>query len=715
HIIVLRKNIFPVTTRKYLQKENYNWHNGVYCKCKQLLWLGMNFYLFIDTFFWYESEDAYLYTRVMLGCCRTILRRQLDKNITFHKMIAYGVAVNATIHIIAHLVNIEQFHLSHSKQAGDLRKKLSGIGGNPNESYLNPIRSYDTNTLAEILRSIAGVTGLLITVSLILIMTSSTETIRRSFYEVFWYTHHLFVVFFAGLVVHGMGHLIRGQTNQSLLVHNVSYCKDHYWEWERSVQCPLPQFSGNSPSAWKWVLGPVILHIYERMIRLWRFQQEVVITKVVSHSSGVLELQLKKRGFKMEPGQYIFLQCPAISQLEWHPFTLTSAPEDDFFSVHIRSVGNWTEAIFRAFGAHEEPYKEPWKLPSVCIAAGIGVTPFASILKSIWYKNSNLNTQLKVEKVYFYWICRDPSAFEWFADLLCLLEAQMAKKGKAYFLSYHIFLTDWDESQRKPGWESKTGKYLIFSHYIYIFICPVATHIALHYEKKVDVITGLRQKTFYGRPNWDTEFKQIAENHPGTRIGVFFCGSKTLSRNLQKMCNRYSSTDPRGIQFYYNKETSLSFYLFNMDAAQLQMAFISNVVVVEKGDRKRRKLADLSFSGSKISCLLKLLAKTKRFCGGEKKEKKKKTPTANTEREREKVWWGEMCEGSNVEKGLLPKIPQMLCGFEELSTKQPECIHLKQGRQQLIGKLEDGLRAEVFRSSFSFLVFLIRNVISKAN
>ena len=26
----------------------------------------------------------------------------------------------------------------------------------------------------------------------------------------------------------------------------------------------------------------------------------------------------------MGPGQYIFLHCPKISQLEWHPFTLTS-------------------------------------------------------------------------------------------------------------------------------------------------------------------------------------------------------------------------------------------------------------------------------------------------------------------------------------------------------------------------------------------------------
>ncbi|KAJ6644700.1 hypothetical protein lerEdw1_013639, partial [Lerista edwardsae] len=346
------------------------------------------------------------------------------------------------------------------------------------------------NTVTEILTTIAGMTGLLITVCLFLIMTSSTETITRSFYEVFWYTHHLFIVFFIGLVMHGMGQFIRGQTAQSLLLHNVTYCKDHYWEWETAAQCPLPQFSGKDPV-------------------------------VVSHSSGVLELHMKKRGFKMEAGQYVFLQCPSISWLEWHPFTLTSAPEDDFFSVHIRLA---VDGPFGAAATDVFQYQS-----SVCIAAGIGVTPFASILKSIWYKCTHLSTELRLKKVYFYWICRDPSAFEWFADLLCLLEAQMTEKGKAHFLSYHIFLTGWDESQ--------------------------ATHIALHYDEKVDVITGLRQKTFYGRPNWDTEFRQIAENHPSDSVGVFFCGPKSLSETLQKKCKRYSSADPRGVQFYYNKES----------------------------------------------------------------------------------------------------------------------------------------------------------------
>lgn len=61
------------------------------------------------------------------------------------------------------------------------------------------------NTTGEVLTTIAGITGVVITVALILIMTSSTELIRRSCYEVFWYTHHLFVVFFTGLIIHGMG------------------------------------------------------------------------------------------------------------------------------------------------------------------------------------------------------------------------------------------------------------------------------------------------------------------------------------------------------------------------------------------------------------------------------------------------------------------------------------------------------------------------------
>ncbi|XP_055982360.1 NADPH oxidase 3 [Sorex fumeus] len=549
-----------------------------------LLWVGVNLYLFIDTFYWYEEEDSFLYTRVILGstlawarasavclnfncmlillpvtrnlisflrgtcvCCRGPWRRQLDKNLKFHKLVAYGIVINATIHIVAHLYNLERYHASQSAEVGGLLAVLSKLGDTPNETYLNPIRTFHTNTTTELLTTIAGVTGLVITLALVLIMTSSTEAIRQASYELFWYTHHVFIVFFISLALHGIGRIVRGQTAESLLLHNVTRCRERYTEWQEASPCPLPQFAGKEPSAWKWVFGPVVLYACERIIRLWRFQQEVVITKVLSHPCGVLELHMKKNNFHMEPGQYILLQCPAISVLEWHPFTLTSAPHEDFFSVHIRAVGDWTEALCKAFGVGNQAPQELQSLPrlavdgpfgtpltdvfhypvSVCIAAGIGVTPFAALLKSLWYQCESQSPQ-KLSKVYFYWICRDPKAFEWFADLLLSLETRMSEQGKPYFLSYHIFLTEWDENQ--------------------------AIYIALHWDETTDAITGLKQKTSYGRPNWNKEFQQMAYNHPGSSIGVFFCGPKSLSKTLQKMCHLHSSADPRGVHFYYNKE-----------------------------------------------------------------------------------------------------------------------------------------------------------------
>jgi NADPH oxidase len=45
---------------------------------------------------------------------------------------------------------------------------------------------------------------------------------------------------------------------------------------------------------------------------------------------------------------------------------------------------------------------------AILIGAGIGVTPFASILKSMWYNIiHNRSHEMKLKKIYFYWICRD--------------------------------------------------------------------------------------------------------------------------------------------------------------------------------------------------------------------------------------------------------------------------------------------------------------------
>uniref|UniRef100_A0ABM5FY60 NADPH oxidase 2 n=1 Tax=Pogona vitticeps TaxID=103695 RepID=A0ABM5FY60_9SAUR len=541
------------------------------------VWLGINVFLFWWYYLVYADGEKFYYTRELLGpylalarapaaclnfncmlvllpvcrnllsflrgssaCCSVRVRRQLDRNLTFHKLVAWMIALHTKKLVDA-----------RTKHEGDIQAALSDLGDHEGESYLNFARKRLENPdggFYVAFTTLAGLTGVIITLCLILIITSSTKTIRRSYFEVFWFTHHLFVIFFIGLAIHGAGQIVRGQTRASLDVHRPHICAENYTEWGKLPSCPIPQFSGNPPMTWKWIIGPMILYVFERLVRFWRSMQKVVITKVVTHPFQTYELQMKKKGFKMEVGQYIFVKCPAVSMLEWHPFTLTSAPEEDYFSIHIRVVGDWTEGLYQVCGCDKQEFQDAWKLPKIAVdgpfgtasedvfsyetvmlvGAGIGVTPFASVLKSVWYKYCNDSVTLKLKKIYFYWLCRDTHAFEWFADLLQSLENQMQEKDKAEFLSYNIYLTGWDESQ--------------------------ATHFTVHHDEEKDVITGLKQKTLYGRPNWETEFTTIASQHPSSRIGVFLCGPEALADTLNKMCINHSEADPRGVHFIFNKE-----------------------------------------------------------------------------------------------------------------------------------------------------------------
>ena len=71
--------------------------------------------------------------------------------------------------------------------------------------------------------------------------------------------------------------------------------------------------------------------------------------------------------------------------------------------------------------ASEDVFK--FEIALLC-GAGIGVTPFASILKSIWYRMNYPQKKTRLRKVYFFWICRDFGSFEWFRSLLLAIEAQ---------------------------------------------------------------------------------------------------------------------------------------------------------------------------------------------------------------------------------------------------------------------------------------------------
>ncbi|KAK3754840.1 hypothetical protein QZH41_011314 [Actinostola sp. cb2023] len=545
-----------------------------------LVWLFINILLFFITYNEYVTDPKYIYllavvkkglpiargaamvlnfncALVLLLMCRNIISiirshcnhgfvrpviRVLDKSITFHKYIAYTICLMTVIHVGAHCFNFDNLVMSWQRD-GKIDSKVSQT-----DPWVNPVREKNADPVTEVLKSVPGITGMIITLCLIIMVSSSTELVRRSYFELFWYSHHLFIVFFVGLMVHGAGEVLRYQTNTK--IHNPEYCIKHLDEWGKKGKCKeQPTFGSSGPMTWKFVILPLILYILERCLRLYRSMQEVQIIKVIKHPSNVVQVQMKKKGFQCEAGQYIFIQCPKISHLEWHPFTLTSAPEDDYFSVHIRVVGDWTASLSKEFGADGNEVRNINDLPRIAvdgpfgtastdifkydvvmfIGTGIGVTPFASVLKSIWYQYYHTPDSLCIQKVYFYWICRESFAFEWFSDLLKQLETQLADSNDRNFIQINIFLTKWD---------TKMAKHIVYQEQT---------------AAQRDPITGLFARTEYGRPGWKEIFKDVADVHNNTKVGVFFCGPSVLSHDLHKMCDQ-SNDESKGVKFYYNKE-----------------------------------------------------------------------------------------------------------------------------------------------------------------
>jgi len=297
-----------------------------------------------------------------------------------------------------------------------------------------------------------------------------------------------------------------------------------------------------------YVVGPVIFYAIERTARIVRGNQDTILQLAVAHPSRVLELQLKKSAFNFKPGQYLFLNCPYIALQEWHPLTISSAPEEEYVSLHIRIVGDWTgdlwnflnpekklgiiqenvitapdgSPIFKIDGPYGTASEEVFDFNTVMlIAGGIGVTPFGSILKSINFR-IQMGGQKKLEKVYFYWVSRDKNCFEWFNEVLSALEHQ----NTSQFLEICTYLT---------------GQLNV----------DEIRNVIYGLDSETDQITGLQSPTYFGRPNWDQIFQEKEQHHSGKTVGVFLCGPAVLSKQVSHFCTKWSRNHT---SFIFHKE-----------------------------------------------------------------------------------------------------------------------------------------------------------------
>jgi predicted ferric reductase len=335
--------------------------------------------------------------------------------------------------------------------------------------------------------SVAAATGLALLLVFAVIAAFARDAVRRSGrFEVFRAAHKLAYVFYAVALFH-------------------------------------------APGLVPWVAAIAALWAIEH---LWR-RRALLRTRALwiePLPSGVTRLEVATpKGFTFRAGDYVFVRVRAIAEDEWHPFTISSAPETQgALTLHIRSVGNWTRALNalardRAAGAAaaqfdvelDGPYGAPTsermdaKVP-VLVGAGIGVTPFASVLESIRLR---ARRGLPVpERVYFFWLVREQQSFEWFAERLCTIEREDAE-GRFVL---RVFVTSVSARDGAGPWLA-------------------AALDALRSRVGRDALTGLRSATGLEAPQWERELGAIARDH-GADACVYFCGPEGLADSLRTVC-----------------------------------------------------------------------------------------------------------------------------------------------------------------------------------
>ncbi|KAK1569159.1 hypothetical protein Q3G72_033296 [Acer saccharum] len=199
---------------------------------------------------------------------------------------------------------------------------------------------------------------------------TSLGPVRQHYFEVFLYTHQLYILFIIFLALH------IGAMYMSI------------------------------------VAAPILLFMLDRFLRFCQSRNNAHILSTTCFPQGILKLVLSKpKNLRYNALSFIFLRVREVSWLQWHPFSVSSSSldgEQTHLSVIIKALGGWTTKIneissricmahqcleenqlpgITAFVegpyGHEVPRHLMYK-KLVLIAGGVGIAPFLAVLSDIF-------------------------------------------------------------------------------------------------------------------------------------------------------------------------------------------------------------------------------------------------------------------------------------------------------------------------------------------
>jgi len=189
-----------------------------------------------------------------------------------------------------------------------------------NEKLYYSTALMETHRNAGLVHGTVVPTGFALFGILMIMGTFAHQKIRKSGrFELFYWTHFLYVPFFILLLIHAR-------------------------------------------NAWKWLVVPLLLYAFEvinRTISIYFGRGKTDITLINTLPNDVVHLRIRRPDdFEYQCGDWLFINIPQVAKYEWHAFTISSEPEAlDYLTLHIRVVGGWTGRLKTLCKTHKRVLK----------------------------------------------------------------------------------------------------------------------------------------------------------------------------------------------------------------------------------------------------------------------------------------------------------------------------------------------------------------------
>eukprot|EP00927_Polykrikos_kofoidii_P050015 TRINITY_DN4397_c0_g1_i1.p1 TRINITY_DN4397_c0_g1~~TRINITY_DN4397_c0_g1_i1.p1 ORF type:complete len:854 (+),score=90.71 TRINITY_DN4397_c0_g1_i1:83-2644(+) len=382
----------------------------------------------------------------------SLLSTIVDAHKEMHMFFGKAVFYTGLIHTAAHCIGTVPGIMKHSPEKIN---QLIGCANPETTPYYLGVKmdwlchptcplpaSTKGMTYEEIVfTTVPGLSGVSLLVLICVVAWTAARKSEKGKFERFWYMHEVAIVLWPILLfVHGSNGWL-------------------------GVGFPLVVF----------VCGlPLLLRSADVVFRAIRyFRGRVTIKKArirlakgsKPFEGAMMFLQLSTPGVFWHPlrGSYARICCIDSSSFQWHPFTICSGSHSDTVDFIILGAGDWTQDLIkRVYSSRSEGQKPPtlvldgpFLAPAehalkrevfVAVGAGVGITPFLSLLGTLLSKVERGGTS-KIQRLkvaHFFWSSRSVDEFLFAKTMFtkCLNNRDLSAK-----ICFHLHVTHKEDGQ----------------------------------------------------------------------------------------------------------------------------------------------------------------------------------------------------------------------------------------------------------------------------